>query len=1024
MSDEGLIQRKFQYARAKAKLAEFSVPAAEYPDFKYDSDDLCFNAMNVLSSFTDTLIEGRQPDKELLNRMRKAASFYDAASNSAEHAAYSDGFWTLAMSTYFLEKNFGSALVASDHIGNSTWYGPMAARFYLLVRFLLKGEAPKEEMGLPKFVAYIQGGDGSREDVKGEAVLLLNDANAESYIFGKVCYVAIGIAMQFASRRLLPEFSGIGSGHWKDYLSSNDACRILWQAQERIGRKGAFGGKNLFVQLPTGSGKTQSIQLLIRSRIIAGGCGRAVVVAPLRALCSEIARDLTRSISDVAEVRQSTETLELDEWLGLENSKPQVLVFTPEKFAYVERHSEELIVSTDLFILDEAHLIDDPSRGPAYELMIAEVKQKNPGAQLVMLSAVVTNPDEIAKWAMDDSKSYVSGDGIPRTDKSLGVIDQTHRRVSFWEMPANGMPEYFVPLPLDVQELPALQGEKKARHFPACNKEDGNAIVSRELAIYLAEKVIPNGPVAIYLPKSIYISGFFTRLNELHAHACQLPNLSERRNEGAAGKIYSLVKLHYGQDWADIIEGGMAFDMLPHYGSLQGCLRQVVEDEIDCGHFSCVVCTSTLAQGVNLPIKYLIITGVRNGVSSIKTRDFQNLLGRAARSGKFSEGSILVSDQALFKTHTYKDYNRLFDETRSEACTSAITKLLEDLPIEKTIRGNRKVLLETLSGDEVVNLVLENLAKRDVGTGIVEYITRTYNLETKDARQCVSDRLTALNAIETYISGMLERSPDDVDAVSLCTSTFAYSRANDAGQELLMKLFKAICETLQMPETPLPLAVYSKTQMGIAKTEALLNWLRSDDGRSLIEAREDADKILPICKAYRHCIGNDDDWLDAGQLAFLTKMWMNGDAIDQMVARLKSEYEFPPKKGPNISRVEKALSYDVSYGLANFISCVADLLGPNSEILASDDLSSSLSSLHEKIKFGVSTSLGCSVCREIFPDRMVANGLVRIIGVASRDSNEALAMLARLHQDKIKQYLSDLPEYFTKRFESWLCHNG
>ena len=127
-------------------------------------------------------------------------------------------------------------------------------------------------------------------------------------------------------------------------------------------------------------------------------------MAPLRALCSEIARDLERSLSDIVEVRQAADTLELDAWLEVQGVKPRVLVFTPEKFAYVERHGGNLIAATDLFILDEAHLIDDPSRGASYELTIAEIKQKNSNAQLVMLSAVVKNPEKIAKWAMGDSK--------------------------------------------------------------------------------------------------------------------------------------------------------------------------------------------------------------------------------------------------------------------------------------------------------------------------------------------------------------------------------------------------------------------------------------------------------------------------------------------------------------------------------------------------------------------------------------------------------------------------------------------
>jgi replicative superfamily II helicase len=61
-----------------------------------------------------------------------------------------------------------------------------------------------------------------------------------------------------------------------------------------------------------------------------------------------------------------------------------------------------------------------------------------------------------------------------------------------------------------------------------------------------------------------------------------------------------------------------------------------------------VVCTSTLAQGVNLPIKYLIVTSVNQGKDRILVRDFHNLIGRAGRAGMHTEGSVIFADNAVF----------------------------------------------------------------------------------------------------------------------------------------------------------------------------------------------------------------------------------------------------------------------------------------------------------------------------------------------------------------------------------------
>jgi len=214
MRGEQCIKRNLQYAKTKAKLAEFSVPQEQYPLFQSTPDDLYFNAMHALSSYVNAELSSLQPDDETIVELKKAAAFYDASSNSSDHEQCKDGFWLLAMATYFLLENFGSAAVASDYVEKPFWYGQMSAKLYFLVRYLLKGEEPNEELELPKFVDFIQGCDTSPDEVVDEAAGLLNYDGVESHLFGKVCYVAIGTAMKFAARSLLPEFSGSDISRW------------------------------------------------------------------------------------------------------------------------------------------------------------------------------------------------------------------------------------------------------------------------------------------------------------------------------------------------------------------------------------------------------------------------------------------------------------------------------------------------------------------------------------------------------------------------------------------------------------------------------------------------------------------------------------------------------------------------------------------------------------------------------------------------------------------------------------------
>ena len=113
-----------------------------------------------------------------------------------------------------------------------------------------------------------------------------------------------------------------------------------------------------------------------------------------------------------------------------------------------------------------------------------------------------------------------------------------------------------------------------------------------------------------------------------------------------------------------------------------------------------VVCTSTLAQGVNLPIRYLIVTSIYQGVERIKVRDFHNLIGRAGRAGMHTEGSILFADPMIYderKDHKDKwrwnQVKKLLEPRNSEPCISNLLSIFDPL---KSDNGKYIIPIEIL----------------------------------------------------------------------------------------------------------------------------------------------------------------------------------------------------------------------------------------------------------------------------------------------------------------------------------------
>lgn len=143
---------------------------------------------------------------------------------------------------------------------------------------------------------------------------------------------------------------------------------MLWPAQQLIGEKDVLNGANAIVQLPTGVGKTKSIELIIRSSFTSNRTTTAIIVAPLRALCNEIASDLAAAFGESVLINQFSDILENDFFVDV-TQKSTLLICTPEKFNYIIHHQVEFLDGIGLYIFDESHMFDDENRGTAYELL-------------------------------------------------------------------------------------------------------------------------------------------------------------------------------------------------------------------------------------------------------------------------------------------------------------------------------------------------------------------------------------------------------------------------------------------------------------------------------------------------------------------------------------------------------------------------------------------------------------------------------------------------------------------------------
>lgn len=994
--------QELKYAKARAKASEYSVDRSVRPRFPYDSDDLHYSSINVLSRYADARLKGSD-GASFFEDLRKTASFYDASANDDRNSEFSDGYWTLAMITYFLLGNYGSAKVAASMIESGAFYGSNAELLVNLIRYLLvpDSDAPSE---LGSLSGYLTGHPFDESTVIDEARSFLTELNAEDSFFGRLLYIAVEDAVGSSSHKLLPIYTGIDVVKWRPYLEGNNAAKVLWQAQRAIGEAGVFGGESAFIQLPTGSGKTTSIELLVRSRILAGTCSLAVIIAPLRALCAEIARDLRKALRDVAEVRLASDVMEIDDWIGSLLMGSQVLVFTPEKFSFVLHHGGISLDNVDLFVFDEAHLLDSASRGPRYELLLAEIISKRPSAQKVFISAVVANPDEIAGWATGDSSHIATGEGVQVTEKSIAFALENGRKISYVNpiAPPGKGEDFFLLTGLRQQSL-ALRGkERKKRLFPESSGRSSDR--ARDLAAYYSNRLIRNGACAIYMPRPGSVRKLFVRLSDIDSRGANLDALKESFDSCEATAISKLIALHYGK--GDALCDGLAVGVLPHYGNLQGAIRQSVEYAINQGLFRCVACTSTLAEGVNLPIKYLLITGVNNGVGASRTRDFQNLIGRTARSGKYSEGSVIIFGD--FSGWHGRNYFNIINPNNIERCKSALLNIFSDV---EGPYGTERIF----GGSSVVSFILDNADDPMLEYKLACTLRDELGIDFRKAHYIARQRVEALGVVESYLAGVFEAGGTSPDVSEVCASTFAYASANETERRQLLEFFRLVGTSMVKKDARARRLCYI-TQAGVRRSGATLGWIQSPEGKSFLLGG-----CMDMSALVAEFLRPNPDFcspFDSVQLTVVARLWVEGENLAVISDRINTCCS--PERGISVQKIEKVVSEKIVFSLSNFVGEIVDALRECPEFGCSLSCALELEKLQRKLKYGVGSMRAAMICENVIDDRMIAKALVDIIGDEGPIESYLIRRDLLQHRSEVDAFMTNMPTYCRQKVNRWI----
>ena len=994
--------------KAKAKLVEHDIPQKDYPKFPLNSNELSYPVVYILSRYAESVIENNVADMEEFSPHLMAASqYFDAAIGANDRTEYDVDFLLSGAASYFLSDDFGSAKVLCSEffarINPETnvpqkIMGDLLGYLLLNLDFHINEDTPDGEKVCRSLLTYYNTGRGAKEIqsllLEYRKVIYENDAPMEIYYVDILCAI-IMMALYKSSWSLLPRYSKLDQSLWSNYLKSPKAPRMLWPAQQLIGEKGVLMGQSAIVQLPTGVGKTKSIELIIRSSFASGRATTAIIVAPLRALCNEIANDMISAFGDEVLVNQFSDVLEEDFSLYLFLSlKSKILICTPEKLSYIIHHQAKFLDEIGLYIFDEGHMFDDGSRGAIYELLISEIRGRiSREKQIILLSAVLSNAEQIQKWLLGEAGVLASDSKIKATPKTIGFASQT-KDIHYYS-DDSAQEDFYVPRSIEVIALQKRPREKKQRYFPELTD-------AKDIAIYYANKLCKNGGAAIFANRTSTVLTAINRIIELRDRGCLLAEIKGNSDGKEMSRLAQLMSDYYGEQHPYTI--ACYLGVVPHYSNLPNGLRLAVEHACRNKALRLVVCTSTLAQGVNIPIKYLFMTSFMVVRNSMQIRSFQNLMGRTARSGMYTEGSVIVTDPRLFDNRNnringgnlrWNDCTKMFDNSASEPCGSSILSLVQDIVVDYQVGFN---------GSEVVKFIIESYGKDDCFNQLISELSSAllekYPSKTNNnIVESVSFRKRTMEAIENHLCFVFsndENTDRQAIASEICKETLAYFMANDDEKALLERIFDIIA--LKISKLGLSqLKNYARTMIGIDLSLQIEKWIAEKQLTQLNYTNEQLNEMIISFFQETHTIKK-------GATCFtdICQMWLDGCSFVEMHERISL----------SIANLEDICNKSISYELSFFVGNIIDIIE-----ISGKDLVNPLPNLHllqRRLKYGVKTEIAASICEKIFNDRFLANLLADEIGHDAIGTDGIVGVI-QSHKDNILDILSTYPTYFSMR---------
>lgn len=410
---------------------------------------------------------------------------------------------------------------------------------------------------------------------------------------------------------------------------------------------------NCIITLPTSTGKTLIAELIIAARM-SSAPRVAIYVVPYIALGRQVYETLRRHAPDHVAVLG---------YFGVFNSHTtipsdaySILVVTPERLDGILRTSSNIYQRLDTVVFDEAHGVENGSRGARLEAIITRFRlqqQKSYPLRIVLLSAVLSDVVHLRRWLGTDAEHY--SDTWRPTARRLGIW--THEGVLAWIYgtdPLRPQGKQSVD-PLGGKHVPRPHFVRPAEAYGLMNAQrSANFSNAAYLARYLHDTL--GGPILLACSSKASTRGLAAAIAAAHPTG----------NDQPSSDLAEFIRRRHPhlKPLSDMADKGVAY----HNASLPPEVREAIEDAVKNRKVAYVTSTTTLAEGVDLPFRCTIIfewlTGFGETQAPMPALLFRNIAGRCGRAGEFTEGDTIIFDNQLGRLEYTSEQTRRRSQTR------------------------------------------------------------------------------------------------------------------------------------------------------------------------------------------------------------------------------------------------------------------------------------------------------------------------------------------------------------------------